>query len=176
MPTKITRSEQAQCAAMIRRELKLHYPHTTFRVTSKGYSMGDHVSIHWADGPSDAQVEHLANKYEEGSFDGMTDCYNYRPNADNIPRSKYVFTTREMTEETRSAVLITLNARMGWSLTYSPRTGFGNDFHTGYDWASHEVYRSWQGVSMVCPACKLPTVWADKFCAECGANLTQEDL
>jgi hypothetical protein len=48
------RSEQAQCAAMIRRELKLHYPHTTFRVTSKGYSMGDHVSIHWADGPSDA--------------------------------------------------------------------------------------------------------------------------
>jgi len=64
-------------AANIRKELKRAFPATSFSVTCKGYAGGDHVSISWVDGPTAKQVEAVTAKYEEGTFDGMADCYDY---------------------------------------------------------------------------------------------------
>src|SRR3954447_2001692 len=99
MSTTTRRSEQAQCAAMIRRELTLHFPHTRFSVTSRSASMMTAVDVRWTDGPTRAQLDRLLTKYAEGTFDGSIDLYDYRNNEDNIPRAKYVQASREESPE-----------------------------------------------------------------------------
>jgi hypothetical protein len=71
------RSGAALAAHNIRQELKRAFPSVKFSITSKNYSMGNHVSVCWSDGPTRAAVDEIISRYEYGSFDGMTDCYNY---------------------------------------------------------------------------------------------------
>lgn len=88
--------ECVQAAKMIRKDLKAAFPGVKFSVNTHRYSMGNSIRVEWIDGPSYESVERLTDKYEDGDFDGMTDCYNYRPNPDNIPRTKYLFLTRNL--------------------------------------------------------------------------------
>ena len=89
-------------AKAIRMELKQRWPLTKFSVRSESYSGGSSINVSWELGPTGKQVEHIANKYEEGSFDGMTDSYNYDPTLvltkDNqikrLGGAKYVFCNR----------------------------------------------------------------------------------
>lgn len=48
------------------------------RVVQDGYSA---LRVHLAAGSDKGKAEAIADKYEAGSFDGMTDCYNYDPGA-----------------------------------------------------------------------------------------------
>lgn len=64
-------------AKNIRVELKAAFPGIKFSVTTSKFSMGNSLSVRWTDGPSEVQVEAITDKYRAGSFDGMTDCYNY---------------------------------------------------------------------------------------------------
>jgi hypothetical protein len=63
----------ARAAANLRKELRLSFPGIKFSVQSDSYSMGNSVSVRWAMGPTTKEVEAIANKYEYGTFDGMTD-------------------------------------------------------------------------------------------------------
>ena len=80
-------SEQAQAAKLIRKELKQAFPGIKFTVTSKGYSGGDSVSIGWDNGPTYDAVCKVVRKYEYGSFDGMTDSYNYDNVRKDVPQT-----------------------------------------------------------------------------------------
>lgn len=63
----------------IKKILSRRWPLTKFSVKSESYSGGSSINIYWELGPTREQVEAIANKYQEGSFDGMTDCYDYDP-------------------------------------------------------------------------------------------------
>lgn len=94
----------AQAAKMIRQELKKAFPSIKFRVTSENYSMGDSVNIHWNDGATTEQVEAITAKYQYGSFDGMTDSYDYTNKRADIPQAKYVMEHRHISDEMHKRV------------------------------------------------------------------------
>lgn len=64
-------------AKNIRTELKIAFPGIKFSVTSKTFSGGDSVDINWELGPTTKEVEKITGKYQEGSFNGMEDIYEY---------------------------------------------------------------------------------------------------
>jgi len=84
-------------AANIRKELKAAFPGVKFKVTSDHNS----VNVKWTDGPTSEAVEGIAGRYESGSFDGMTDCYNHDPDntfADVFGGVRFVFVSRDYGE------------------------------------------------------------------------------
>jgi hypothetical protein len=83
-------------AKNLRTELSRAFPGVKFRVTSKSYTGGSSIDIHWCDGPISRQVQEIANRYQMGSFDGMTDSYtyNHNPFPNVFGGAKYVFSSR----------------------------------------------------------------------------------
>ncbi len=65
----------SQTSKAIKSELKKAFPKQKFSVRYDSFSGGDSVSIRWELGPTSAQVDVIVNKYQYGSFDGMTDSY-----------------------------------------------------------------------------------------------------
>ena len=94
-------------AKNIRVELKRAFPSVKFSVKSDKFAGGDAVRVSWTDGPTGDQVDEIANKYRAGSFDGMTDCYNYAENlwADAFADAKYISTSRDFSDELILSVL-----------------------------------------------------------------------
>ena len=93
-----TKSDHALAAANIRRELKAAFPAIKFAIRSSSYTGGDSIDIRWHLGPTEKQVEAISNKYQEGSFNGMIDLYEYdndRTWSKTYGGSKYIHTRRE---------------------------------------------------------------------------------
>lgn len=88
-------------AKNIRIELKATFPGVKFSVRSSSFSMGNSIDVRWTDGPTTSQVDEIINKYTAGSFDGMTDCYNYERGAwtDAFGDAKYVHSSRDYSEK-----------------------------------------------------------------------------
>lgn len=89
-------------AKNIRIELKRAFPAVKFSVKTERYSGGDSIRVRWVDGPTSDQVERIINRYEGGSFDGMTDSYNHRNDhawTDAFGEAKYIFADREHSEK-----------------------------------------------------------------------------
>lgn len=106
-------SSHAGAAKLIRQELKaLGIP---ARVTSKTYAGGNSIRIELVDQPVAIreQVRKLCDKYEYGTFDGMTDCYNVDNRRDDIPQVKYLFVDNVMSDAKRQEVWDNLRSRWG---------------------------------------------------------------
>jgi len=84
----------------IRMELKLCFPGIKFSIKSQSFSMGNAVRVKWEDGPTEQQVSDIISKYEQGSFNGMTDSYEY--SQDKFTKvyggAKYVTLARSYTD------------------------------------------------------------------------------
>jgi len=91
-------SNQAEVAKLIRKELKEKFPEIKFNVRSRSFSGGDDVNIDYTNGVPDDEIRKIVNKYEGGSFDGMTDMYNYDYDKTG-PTSKYIFVNRHISED-----------------------------------------------------------------------------
>jgi len=102
--TNQTRSEVAQCATLIRQDLKKNFPNIKFRVQSQSYTGGNSIRVKYENAIPTEAIENLLAKYQDGHFDGMTDCYNYDKNPENLPRTKYLFVEREVSEENREKI------------------------------------------------------------------------
>jgi hypothetical protein len=92
-----TKSDHALAAANIRRELDHAFPGIKFAVRSRSYAGGDSVDIRWELGPTSKQVEAITGKYQEGSFNGMIDLYEYDTDRSWTAKhgsAKYVFCQR----------------------------------------------------------------------------------
>lgn len=138
-------SGRVLAARNIRTELKRAFPKTKFSVRSESFSMGNAIDISWTDGPTTKQVEAITNKYESGTFDGMTDCYNYEPSAwkNVFGESKYVHASRSFSEKLFNKVVLNLVDEYGikdlpeWE-EYKNGHAYGspmsNHTPTGYDW------------------------------------------
>jgi hypothetical protein len=102
IPVKGTnKADRVIGAKNIRIELKRAFPDVKFSVKSDSYSGGNSIDIFWTDGPTTEQVEKITGKYQQGSFDGMTDCYNYEDNlfSDVFGGSKYVMEQRTCSKD-----------------------------------------------------------------------------
>lgn len=92
-------SPHALGAKNLRKELTRAFSGVTFSVTSDSYSGGNSIDVKWTDGPTTEAVERIAKRYERGSFDGMTDCYNYDHSnvwPDVFGGAKYVMCSRSV--------------------------------------------------------------------------------
>ena len=106
-------SSHAGAAKLIRQELKaLGIP---ARVTSKTYAGGCSIRVSMIDQPVTIreQVIKLCDKYEYGTFDGMTDCYNIDNRRDDIPQVKYLFVDNAISNAKRQEVWDNLRVRWG---------------------------------------------------------------
>lgn len=106
-PNLIPGNGCVNAAKNIRIELKAVFPGVKFSVRSESFSMGNAIRIHWTDGPTVADVEAISNKYEAGSFDGMTDCYNYEHSAfgSAFGTAKYITTSRDLSDDFRAEII-----------------------------------------------------------------------
>ncbi len=93
------KTQAAQCAALIRKELKETFPQTKFKITSSNYSMGDSVNVSWVDGAAHEAVEQLLAKYQYGRFNGCEDLYESTNRRDDIAQTKYLFCERKISDE-----------------------------------------------------------------------------
>jgi Large polyvalent protein associated domain 29 len=59
----------AEKAKAIKQELKAKYPSHKFSVRSENYSMGSSFYVSWIDGPTEAEVKEIANKYKDVRHD-----------------------------------------------------------------------------------------------------------
>jgi hypothetical protein len=99
------KSTAALTAQAVRKELKATYPGIKFSVTSETYSGGDSVRVEYTDFIPSNEVNKLLVKYQAGSFDGMQDIYEYTNVNPDIPQTKYLFVTRNMSVEVRDQIL-----------------------------------------------------------------------
>lgn len=108
-------------AKNLRTELKRAFPSIKFSVRSESYSGGNSIRVSWTDGPMAAQVEAIANKYAGGSFDGMTDCYDYKrsPWTEVFGDAKYVFCNRDYSDSMLEATIQRVCKRLG-GMTETP--------------------------------------------------------
>lgn len=105
------KTQSALCASAIKAQLKKEFPAIKFSVRSDNFSMGDSVNISYQDGVPVSMVEAVTDKFQYGSFDGMTDCYISDNRNDLIPQTKYISIRREMSDGVRSQILAVLLER-----------------------------------------------------------------
>jgi len=94
---------RVSAAKEIKQLLKKIYPSIKFSVKSDIFAGGDSINVSWNLGPTQSRIQSLIEKYQEGSFDGMTDSYNYestlvlRENGEiaKLGGAKYVHAHRE---------------------------------------------------------------------------------
>lgn len=84
-------------AKNLRAQLRARWPGVKFSVRTDRYAGGSSLDVRWTDGPTVDQVDAIAKRYRAGSFDGMTDCYEFSRNAWNeaFGAAMYVFTQRD---------------------------------------------------------------------------------
>lgn len=68
--------DTAEQAKMIRKDLKVAFPATTFSVKIKRYSGGSSVTVSWTDGPTTKDVQAIVGYYDGK---GMMDMSDYTP-------------------------------------------------------------------------------------------------
>lgn len=84
-------TKAAKVAKIIKSELKKMG--LTVRVKSNNYSGGNSVDVYLENVRPDlmSKIVKKYKKYEMGSFDGMTDCYNYDNVKADLPQVKFLF-------------------------------------------------------------------------------------
>jgi hypothetical protein len=119
-------------AKNIRKELAAAFAGVKFSVKSSRYSGGDSIDISWVDGPTTAQVDEIADKYQGGDFNGMDDSYTYRRNdwIRTFGDAKYVHAQRSYSDRWVMAVMYRVGKRLG-GLPHVPTL---EDFRKGRLW------------------------------------------
>lgn len=126
-------SSHALGAKNLRLELARAFQGVKFSVKSDSFSGGDSIDVDWTDGPTTAEVKQVADRYMEGSFDGMTDSYNYdsdRVFTDVFGGAKYVQEQRKASPDFIRRVALS----MGYSEEAVSFDEWGNlKMTAGYD-------------------------------------------
>lgn len=88
------KNQAAWVAYLAKQELKQKFPGVKFSVKSSSYAGGNSVDVRYEystkGNASLKEVNEVLQKYRAGSFDGMTDCYNYNHGIKG-PTAMYVF-------------------------------------------------------------------------------------
>lgn len=89
-------SQVTECAKLIRKELKEHYPNIKFSVTSSSFSMGTSISINYNHDTELDNIRELVSKYEDGYYNHFEDIHEYynNPEFEHLPKAKYIIIQR----------------------------------------------------------------------------------
>ncbi|EIY4766804.1 methyltransferase [Vibrio cholerae] len=92
---------QKEVAINLRAELKKHWPGHKFSVRGDRGGYSSCIRVSWTDGPTKQQVEEILDRYQGGSFNGMTDCYDHEstPFTTVFGSVDYLFFERDKSEE-----------------------------------------------------------------------------
>jgi hypothetical protein len=122
-------------AKNIRVELARAFPGVKFSVKSRRFSMGDAIDVKWIDGPTTEQVDAIIGAYSGGTFDGMTDSYEYTRSdwTDTFGEGKYVHSSREYSDKVVANVIGRVCRRLG-GLDRFPTV---EDYRRGRIWNVH---------------------------------------
>jgi hypothetical protein len=103
-------STHAAAAKLIRKEIKARG--LKARVTSQTYAGGNSVHIHFEDLKPSVfdSINSFCNKFQYGSFDGMTDSYNYDNRNDELPQVRFVTATNNLSDIMREMVYAFIKA------------------------------------------------------------------
>lgn len=97
-----------ETAKLIRAALKEAFPEIKFSVKSRKYSGGSSITVRWNDGPTESQVDAIAEAFQGGYFDGMTDYkggHVHMMNGEEVSfGGDFVFCTRVISEDKVSEV------------------------------------------------------------------------
>ncbi|MFM5576870.1 DUF3560 domain-containing protein [Aeromonas veronii] len=128
-------------AKNVRRDLKKAFPGVKFSVKSS-YTT---INVSWQDGPTRRQVEDVIDKYQQGTFDGMTDCYEYHtsPFNERYGAVQYTFAERDHSEELRAAATRLIEQQSGETVTGDTNQRIWND------WASTLIWREAGRITLV---------------------------
>lgn len=119
-------------AKKIRKELKAAFPGMKFSVRTKHSS----VRVEWVNGPTQKEVEAVADKFSSSTFDGMQDMKittGYEYEGVIYSGADFVFCNRELTPEYRAEV----HAEMKRTMEDFSNCEEENDFY------SHVNYHHW---------------------------------
>ena len=130
------KSPHAAAAAAIRKELKVAFPNTKFRVISSSFAGGNSVSVGWVDGPTMDGVRGIVDKYQYGHFDGMDDLYKNTNVIEGMPQVKYVSPSRDMSDTVRAALTQEIGRKYGVDMSDDRAV-----FEKLHMWPSTAVYR-----------------------------------
>lgn len=131
MKVKSTAAQAAQEIRNIIKEIaKKEGIKIVARVTSENYAGGNSVRVHLTDMPKAIveQIEEQTAKYEYGSFDGMTDCYNYDNVRKDIPQVRFLFVNNEPSDETRERLFKQMKAERGEEIKSNTLDEFYNEY------------------------------------------------
>ena len=104
------KSTQALVAAAVRKELKVAFPKTTFKVAAKKFFADSPcIFISWVDGPTTDAVNKITYKYGYKRPDGMCDIYS----GGDVLRVKSVMLQRGMSKQTATALKIEISKEYG---------------------------------------------------------------
>lgn len=128
-------------AKNVRRDLKQAFPGVKFSVKSS-YTT---INVNWQDGPTRSQVEAVIDKYQQGTFDGMTDCYEYHTTPFNelYGAVQYTFASRDHSEELCAAATRLIEQQSGETVTGDNNQRIWNE------WASTLVWREAGRITLV---------------------------
>jgi hypothetical protein len=98
-------SSYVLAAKNIRKELKVEFPKTKFKVRSSSFSMGNSIDVDWTNGPTNDSVDEIIKKYQYGNFNCMEDIYEYNKDFnDQYGESKYIHGNRRIDENIKKDV------------------------------------------------------------------------
>lgn len=128
-------------AKNVRRDLKKSFPGCKFSVTSRHGT----IYVSWQDGPTRSQVYELINKFKNGCFDSMTDCYEYNstPFNDIYGGIDYINTSRSI-----GADLLAIATRLVEQQSGEQITGDATQQIWG-EWATVIVRREAHNITLV---------------------------
>lgn len=143
MTTPQTKSHAAQAASLTRKEIKAAYPALKFTCTSSRYSGGSSLNVHFNDQPRDVlkAITALANKYQYGHFDGMTDCYEISNSRDDLPQVKFVFVSNQMSAAKKQEVYSRIRQEWEGGKELPESYEAGCNIHFQGDYISQMVWR-----------------------------------
>ncbi|TAL29048.1 MAG: hypothetical protein EPN98_21640 [Phenylobacterium sp.] len=101
----------ATVAQLIRADLKTVFPGVKFSVTTRRGTGS--VTVQWVDGPAVDPVASIAAKYEAGSFNGMTDSYEFRKDRPAHPTCQFTFASRSISDALRTRAERDIAAKFG---------------------------------------------------------------
>ena len=114
-PHLIPGRDRVTAAKNIRIELAKAFPGVKFSAKGKSFSGGDSIDVAWTDGTTSEQVDAIIDKYSAGSFDGITDSYNYSHTAwvEAFGDAKYIMGNRHYSNILVAKAIEEIKAKYG---------------------------------------------------------------
>ncbi|HDR9169540.1 TPA: hypothetical protein QDB40_003537 [Burkholderia vietnamiensis] len=133
----------ADTAKLVRTSLKEAFPGVKFSVKSSVYSGGASIGVRWTDGPNDAQVEAVTNRYRGSYFDSSIDFQGSVHHMMTTPEgfravrmgADYINTSRDFSDAAVQRAINTVYRRFMGNFT---QDGIAcptvEDYRTGWLW------------------------------------------